>query len=95
MIVNVRKRSLLGEEGFESFKKATHSQSVSQFDTAVHSSTGQAKQLANRVAQLFHTINYLPVLLKSGNNMECVRHKGGRKRQKKEKTYSLGKTMFT
>lgn len=75
MIVIISKRSLLGKEGFEGFKEATHSQSISQFDTAVHSSTGQAKQLADRVAQLFHTINYFPMFLKSGDNMECVKHK--------------------
>lgn len=64
--------SLLGEEGFESFQEATHGQSVSQFDTAVHSSAGQTKQLANRVAQLFHTINYLSVFLKRGENIEVA-----------------------
>lgn len=69
------KRSLLGKKGFESFKEATHSQSISQFDTAVHSSTGQAKQFADRVAQLFYTINYLPVLLKRGQGVECVKSK--------------------
>lgn len=83
MIVNVHKRSLLGKEGFESFKEATHSQSVSQSDTAIHSSTGQAKQLANRVAQLFHTINYFSMFLTSGDNMECVKYKGGTKTKSK------------
>ena len=58
------KRSLLGEEGFEGFEKAANGQSISQFDTAVHSSVGQAEQLANRVAQLLHAINYLPVFLR-------------------------------
>lgn len=64
------KGSLLGEKGFEGFEEATHGQPISQFDTAVHSSACQAEQLANRVAQLFHTINYLPVFLKRGENME-------------------------
>jgi len=62
--VIVSKGALLGEEGFESFKEATHTQSISQSDTTVHSSTSQTKQLAYRVAQLLYTINHLPVLLK-------------------------------
>lgn len=57
---------LLDEESFEGFEEAAHSQSVCQFDAAVHSSAGQAKQLPYRVAQLFHTINNLPMLLKRG-----------------------------
>lgn len=67
------KGSLLGEESFEGFEEATHGQSISQFDTAVHSSTGQAEKLANRVTQLFHTIDHLPVFLKRGEKMECVK----------------------
>lgn len=63
LYVVVSKGSLLGEEGFESFEEAAHCESVSQSDTAVHSSTSQPKQLAYRVAQLFNTVNYLPVFL--------------------------------
>lgn len=73
---------LLGEEGLEGFEEATHRQSVSQFDTAVHSSAGQAEQLANRVAQLFHTINYLPVLLKRAENMERVKQQAAQTQRK-------------
>lgn len=61
--VSVSRGSLLGEEGFESFEEATHCKSISQSDTAVHSSTSQAKQLAYRVAQFFYAINYLPMFL--------------------------------
>lgn len=70
---------LLGEEGFESFKEAAHSQSISQFDTAVHGGAGQAKQFANRVAQLFYTINYLPMFLQIGENKEGVAQKQRKK----------------
>lgn len=72
-LCNKKKGSLLGEEGFEGFKEATHGESISQFDTAVHGSAGQAKQLANRVAQFFHTINNLPVFLNRRENMEHVK----------------------
>lgn len=54
---------LLGEEGLEGFEEATHSQAISQFDAAVHGSSGKAEQLADRVTQLFHTINHLTVFL--------------------------------
>jgi len=54
---------LLGEKSFEGFEEATHGQPVSQLDAAVHGGGGQAEQLADGVAQLFHTINNLPVFL--------------------------------
>lgn len=70
--VIVDKTSLLGEKRFKSFEEATHSKSISESDTSVHSSTSQTKQLPYRVAQLFYTINYLPVLLKKKKRRECA-----------------------
>lgn len=63
---------LLGEERFEGFEEAAHSQAISQLDAAVHSGAGEGKQLSNRVTQLLHTIKHLTVLLARGHNKKQV-----------------------
>lgn len=63
---------LLGEERFEGFEEAAHSQTISQLDAAVHGGAGEGEQLANGVTQLLHAINHLTVLLAGGHNGKRV-----------------------
>lgn len=63
---------LLGEERFEGFEEATHSQTISQLDAAVHGGAREGEQLANGVTQLLHAINHLTVLLAGGHNGKRV-----------------------